>query len=151
METANNTKTNECLDPQHPHPIVVLISGRGSNLQSIIDAANADLRVEIRAVISNKSDAFGLERARQAGIETRVIEHQSFPKREDFDGALQAVIEQFQPRLVVLAGFMRILTPAFVAHFKNRLINIHPALLPLLPGLDTHERAIAEGFKEHGA
>jgi len=110
-----------------------------------------DEPVEIRAVISNQPDAFGLERARRAGIGTLVLPHRSFPSREAFDAALQSAIEEFEPRLVVLAGFMRILTPGFVRHFAGRLINIPPALLPQLPGLDTHERAIAEGLKEHGA
>jgi len=132
-------------------PIVILISGRGSNLQSIIDAAQQDLPVEIRAVISNQPDAFGLERARRAGIEAMVLEHQSFPSRDTFDEELKLTIEKFDPGLVVLAGFMRILTANFVNHFQGRLINIHPALLPQLPGLNTHERAIAQGFKEHGA
>ncbi|VFN04679.1 MAG: formyltetrahydrofolate-dependent phosphoribosylglycinamide formyltransferase [Candidatus Kentron sp. G] len=136
---------------REPFPIVVLISGRGSNLQAIIDAAGRDLPVKIRAVISNRAGAFGLERARLAGIETLTLEHTSFPSRKAFDAALASVIEGFEPRLVVLAGFMRVLTPAFVSHFAGRLINIHPALLPQLPGLDTHERAIAAGFKEHGA
>jgi len=131
--------------------IVILISGRGSNLQSIIDAAQQDLPVEIRAVISNQPDAFGLERARRAGIEAMVLEHQSFPSRDTFDEELKLTIEKFDPGLVVLAGFMRILTANFVNHFQGRLINIHPALLPQLPGLNTHERAIAQGFKEHGA
>nr|VFJ91078.1 MAG: formyltetrahydrofolate-dependent phosphoribosylglycinamide formyltransferase [Candidatus Kentron sp. LFY] len=134
-----------------PFPIVVLISGRGSNLQAIIDAARRDLPVTIRAVISNERDALGLARARQAGIATAVLEHRSFPTRDAFDEKLTAMIEGFAPRLVVLAGFMRVLTPAFVQHFRGRLINIHPSLLPQLPGLHTHERAIEQGRKEHGA
>nr|VFK19390.1 MAG: formyltetrahydrofolate-dependent phosphoribosylglycinamide formyltransferase [Candidatus Kentron sp. LFY] len=134
-----------------PFPIVVLISGRGSNLQAIIDAARRDLPVTIRAVISNERDALGLARARQAGTATAVLEHRSFPTRDAFDEKLTAMIEGFAPRLVVLAGFMRVLTPAFVQHFQGRLINIHPSLLPQLPGLHTHERAIEQGRKEHGA
>nr|VFK28821.1 MAG: formyltetrahydrofolate-dependent phosphoribosylglycinamide formyltransferase [Candidatus Kentron sp. MB]VFK33966.1 MAG: formyltetrahydrofolate-dependent phosphoribosylglycinamide formyltransferase [Candidatus Kentron sp. MB]VFK76529.1 MAG: formyltetrahydrofolate-dependent phosphoribosylglycinamide formyltransferase [Candidatus Kentron sp. MB] len=132
-------------------PIVILISGRGSNLQAIIDAARRDLPVEIRAVISNQPDALGLERAHRQGISTAVLDHRLFPDREDFDQQLISLIEKSQPGLVVLAGFMRILTPDFVRHFSGRLINIHPSLLPQLPGLHTHERAIAQGLKEHGA
>ena len=131
--------------------IVVLISGRGSNLQSIIDKAlDGSLPVEVRAVISNEPDAFGLERARRAGIATRVLNHRDFKSREDFDDALMALVDGFEPGLVVLAGFMRILTPGFVTHYAGRLMNIHPSLLPLFPGLDTHQRAIDAGVKEHG-
>nr|VFK39290.1 MAG: formyltetrahydrofolate-dependent phosphoribosylglycinamide formyltransferase [Candidatus Kentron sp. SD]VFK44127.1 MAG: formyltetrahydrofolate-dependent phosphoribosylglycinamide formyltransferase [Candidatus Kentron sp. SD]VFK79126.1 MAG: formyltetrahydrofolate-dependent phosphoribosylglycinamide formyltransferase [Candidatus Kentron sp. SD] len=132
-------------------PIVVLISGRGSNLQSIIDAARRDLPVEIRAVISNRSDALGLQRARAENIPTAVLDHRAFPSRDLFDRKLITLIEGFDPGLVVLAGFMRILTPDFARHFQGRLINIHPSLLPQLPGLHTHERAIRQGLKEHGA
>jgi phosphoribosylglycinamide formyltransferase-1 len=131
--------------------IVVLISGRGSNLQSIIDKAlDGSLPVEVRAVISNEPDAFGLDRARRAGIATRVLNHRDFKSREDFDDALMALVDGFEPGLVVLAGFMRILTPGFVTHYAGRLMNIHPSLLPLFPGLDTHQRAIDAGVKEHG-
>nr|VFK54206.1 MAG: phosphoribosylglycinamide formyltransferase-1 [Candidatus Kentron sp. TUN]VFK59430.1 MAG: phosphoribosylglycinamide formyltransferase-1 [Candidatus Kentron sp. TUN]VFK68572.1 MAG: phosphoribosylglycinamide formyltransferase-1 [Candidatus Kentron sp. TUN] len=134
-----------------PFPIVVLISGRGSNLQAIIDVSRRDLPVDIRAVISNQADALGLDRARQEGIQTVVLEHGPFPTREAFDQRLIPIIEGFDPRLVILAGFMRVFTPAFVEHFSGRLINIHPSLLPQLPGLHTHERAIEQGLKEHGA
>nr|VFK58558.1 MAG: phosphoribosylglycinamide formyltransferase-1 [Candidatus Kentron sp. TC] len=134
-----------------PFPIVVLISGRGSNLQAILDASRRDLPVEIRAVISNQPDALGLDRARREGIPTTTVDHRSFPSRDAFDQRLTAVIEDFQPGLVVLAGFMRIFTPTFVRHFDGRLINIHPSLLPRLPGLHTHERAIEDGLDEHGA
>lgn len=131
--------------------IVVLISGRGSNLQSIIDKArDGSLAVEVRAVISNESDAFGLERARRAGITRRVLNHRDFKSREDFDDALMALVDGFEPGLVVLAGFMRILTPGFVSHYAGRLMNIHPSLLPEFPGLDTHQRAIDAGVAEHG-
>ncbi|MDX1512719.1 MAG: phosphoribosylglycinamide formyltransferase [Gammaproteobacteria bacterium] len=132
-------------------PLVVLISGRGSNLQSIIDKARAaELPVVIRAVISNEPDAAGLERARRAGIETRVVNHRDFSTREEFDQALIRVVDDFEPGLVVLAGFMRILTAAFVNHYRDRLMNIHPSLLPDLPGLNTHQRALDAGVKEHG-
>lgn len=133
-------------------PLVILISGRGSNLQAIIDQVQlGQLPVEIRAVISNRPQAQGLERARQAGIETQVLDHHQFPRREAFDQALMTLIDSYTPRLVVLAGFMRILTPGFVRHYRGRLINVHPSLLPALPGLDTHRRAIEAGMKEHGA
>ena len=131
--------------------IVVLISGRGSNLQSIIDKArDGSLAVEVRAVISNEADAYGLERARRAGITTRILSHRDFKSREAFDDALMALIDGFEPSLVVLAGFMRILTPGFVTHYAGRLMNIHPSLLPEFPGLDTHQRAIDAGVAEHG-
>jgi phosphoribosylglycinamide formyltransferase-1 len=132
-------------------PVVVLISGSGSNLQAIIDGSAADLPVEIRAVISNKSDAYGLERARTAGIETRVLDHREYEDRESYDSALGDLVEEFEPGLVILAGFMRILTPEFVQRFRGRMFNIHPSLLPKFRGLHTHERAIEAGEKEHGA
>ena len=132
-------------------PIVVLISGNGSNLQAIIDAAyRGELPAVIRAVISNRPQAFGLERARRAGIPTTVIDHRRFADRESFDAALQTAIDGYHPALVVLAGFMRILTPAFVKHYHGRMLNIHPSLLPEFRGLDTHRRALAAGVTEHG-
>lgn len=133
--------------------IVVLISGQGSNLQALIDAErNGELNGgHIVAVISNRGEAFGLERARKAGIPTEVISHKDFPERADFDAALMARIDAYRPDLVVLAGFMRILTPAFVHHYAGRLINIHPSLLPKYPGMNTHARAIEAGEAEHGA
>lgn len=132
--------------------IVVLISGRGSNLQSIIDATRSgELPVSILAVLSNKENAAGLERAREAGIPTEVVDPQGHGSRESFDEALMAAIDRHQPQLVVLAGFMRILGEAFVQHYTGRLINIHPALLPAFPGLDTHARALSSGAVEHGA
>jgi len=132
-------------------PIVVLISGNGSNLQAIIDAVNRkEIPAEIRAVISNRPQAFGLERARRAGIPTVVIDHGRFADRESFDAALQAAIDGYRPALVVLAGFMRILTPAFVTHYHGRMLNVHPSLLPAFRGLDTHRRALAAGVTEHG-
>lgn len=133
-------------------PIVVLISGRGSNLKAIIDAIeNDDLPVDIRAVVSDRRKAAGLEFARAAGIETAVVTAAEFDDRERFDHALMAEIDRHSPALVVLAGFMRILTPAFVNHYVGRMINIHPSLLPAFKGLDTHRRALQAGAHEHGA
>ena len=132
--------------------IVVLISGRGTNLQAIIDAiAGGSLPADLRAVICNEPDAPGVERAREAGYETAVVHHRDFPGREQFDAALADTIDAFGPELVVLAGFMRVLTPGFVRRYAGRLINVHPSLLPELPGLDTHARAIASGAEVHGA
>lgn len=136
---------------QQKLPIVVLVSGSGSNLQAIIDGAAQDLPVEIRAVISNRSDALGLERARQADIPARVLDHTDYPDRESYDQALMALIDAYSPALVVLAGFMRILTPGFVNHYKERLLNIHPSLLPKYRGLHTHQRALEAGDSLHGA
>ncbi len=131
-------------------PIVVLISGSGSNLQAIIDAADDDLPVEIRAVISNKADAYGLTRARQAGIETVVVDHTRFESRQAFDTELSRIIDRFEPGLVVLAGFMRILSDDFVHHYEGRMLNIHPSLLPKYKGTNTHARAIEAGDSEAG-
>jgi phosphoribosylglycinamide formyltransferase-1 len=133
-------------------PIVVLISGRGSNLQAIVDAVRNDgLPVDIRAVISNRAAAPGLALARRAGIECRVLNPRDYPDRAGYDEALIALIDGYAPGLVVLAGFMRILSDAFVRHYRGRLINIHPSLLPAFTGLDTHARALAAGAVEHGA
>jgi phosphoribosylglycinamide formyltransferase-1 len=134
-----------------PLPVVVLISGSGSNLQALIDGAGGDLPIRIRAVISNEANAFGLERARRADIETRVLSHRDYPSREAYDSALGSLIEDLKPGLVVLAGFMRILTPEFVSRFRGRMLNIHPSLLPKFRGLHTHERAIDAGESIHGA
>lgn len=132
--------------------LVILISGRGSNMRSIVEAAKTgELNVDIAAVISNRPDAAGLEFAQQAGIKTEVIDHKSYDSREAFDQAMASAIDNFQPAFVILAGFMRILTAEFVEHYANRLINIHPSLLPKFKGLHTHERAIESGEKEHGA
>jgi len=125
--------------------VVVLISGRGSNMQALLEAG-----LPVSAVISNRADAKGLETASARGVATRVIEHQGYATREAFDAALGDAIDGFAPRLVALAGFMRILTPAFVARYAGRLMNIHPSLLPAFPGLDTHARALAAGVKLHG-
>lgn len=134
-----------------PLPIVVLISGNGSNLQSIIDACiNGSINAEIKAVISNKADAFGLKRAQNAEITTHVIDHTQYNERSKFDSALSLLIDKYEPGLVVLAGFMRILTEEFVNHYLGRMLNIHPSLLPNFQGLHTHQRAIDSGVNEHG-
>lgn len=132
--------------------MVVLISGSGSNLQALIDGQHSGaLPIAIRAVISNVPGVRGLERARAAGISAVELNHRQFPDRAAFDAALMALIDSFAPELVVLAGFMRILTADFVRHYHGRLLNIHPSLLPKYPGLHTHERALAAGDSEHGA
>ncbi len=131
-------------------PVVALISGSGSNLQALIDASQDGAPYEIRAVISNRSDAYGLIRAQHAGIETRVIEHAEFSSREVYDDELQSEIDRYQPKLVVLAGFMRILTAGLVEHYAGRMLNIHPSLLPKYRGLHTHQRALEEGDIEAG-
>ncbi|SEO67388.1 phosphoribosylglycinamide formyltransferase [Aquisalimonas asiatica] len=131
--------------------LVVLISGSGSNLQALIDAREAgDLPADIRAVISNRPDAYGLERARAAGIHTEVLDHRDFAGRTAYDTALQQRIDAHAPELVVLAGFMRILTDELVNHFRGRMLNIHPSLLPAFRGLHTHSRALEAGHSEHG-
>jgi len=132
-------------------PVVVLISGSGSNLQALIDAVQGGLPMRICAVVSNLPDAFGLERARRTNIETRILDHRDFPSRDSYDAALGSLIEHFEPGLVALAGFMRILTPAFVARFRGRMLNIHPSLLPKFRGLHTHQRALEAGESVHGA
>lgn len=131
--------------------LVVLISGSGSNLQALIDGkASGDLPIEIAAVISNRPEVQGLARATKAGIPTLVIDHKAYSSRETFDQALQASIDAYNPDLVVLAGFMRILTPEFTGHYLGRMLNIHPSLLPKFQGLHTHERALAAGESHHG-
>ncbi len=130
--------------------VVVLISGSGSNLQALIDSQAEDNPARIRAVISNRADAFGLTRAQDADIPTAVLDHKAFDGRESFDAALMEVIDEHAPDLVILAGFMRILTPGFVRHYQGRLLNIHPSLLPKYKGLDTHRRALEAGDSEHG-
>jgi phosphoribosylglycinamide formyltransferase-1 len=131
--------------------IVILISGRGSNMEALIAARDAgNLPVNIAAVISNRPDAAGLETAAKAGIATHYIDHKAFAGREAFDAALVECIDGFAPDLVVLAGFMRILSEGFVRHYEGRLMNIHPSLLPSFPGLHTHQRALEEGVRIHG-
>ncbi len=132
-------------------PVVILISGRGSNLRAIAEAARGDLPIEIRAVISNRPDAPGLAYACESGLPTEVLSHTQFPDRAAYDNALQKLIEGHAPELVLLAGFMRVFTPQFVAHYKGRMLNIHPSLLPAFPGLRTAERALEAGAREHGA
>ena len=130
--------------------IVVLISGSGSNLQSIIDnIQSGQLDATIGAVISNREDAFGLERARNTGIETAVLSHRGL-SREDYDARLASLVAEFHPDLIVLAGFMRILTPGFVNAWTGKMLNIHPSLLPKYRGLNTHARALEAGDAEHG-
>lgn len=131
--------------------IVVLISGNGSNLQAIIDACKQNkIKGTLRAVFSNKADAFGLERAQEAGIPAHVLTADRFDSREAFDRELIHEIDAYSPDVVVLAGFMRILSPAFVMHYRGRLLNIHPSLLPKYPGLHTHRQALENGDEEHG-
>nr|WP_314607919.1 phosphoribosylglycinamide formyltransferase [uncultured Janthinobacterium sp.] len=132
--------------------IVILISGRGSNMEAVVRAAQAEQwPARIAAVISNRADAQGLVFAAEHGIATAVVANKDYASREQFDAALQAVIDGFAPDLVVLAGFMRILTPPFVEHYAGRMLNIHPSLLPLFPGMATHRQALEAGVSEHGA
>ncbi|CAM3961129.1 phosphoribosylglycinamide formyltransferase [Pseudoalteromonas byunsanensis] len=131
--------------------LVVLISGSGSNLQAIIDACQSNqIKGEVVAVISNKEQAYGLTRAANAGIETKVLSHKAFATRDDYDVELASLIDSFNPDLVVLAGFMRILTPSLVQKFKGKMLNIHPSLLPKYQGLNTHQRAIDAKDDVHG-
>ena len=131
--------------------LVVLISGSGSNLQAIIDACAAgNIPAEVCAVISNKADAYGLERARNSGIRAEVLDHKAFASRDEYDVALGELIDSFSPDCVVLAGFMRILTPSLVQKFKGKMLNIHPSLLPKYQGLNTHQRALDANDKVHG-
>jgi phosphoribosylglycinamide formyltransferase-1 len=132
--------------------IVILISGRGSNMEAIVRALEAEKwPARIAAVVSNKTDAKGLLYAQAHGIATAVVPSKDFASRAEFDAALQQVVDSFAPDLVVLAGFMRILTAPFVEHYAGRMLNIHPSLLPLFPGLATHQQALDAGVLEHGA
>ena len=132
--------------------LVVLISGRGSNLQAILDqAASGELPVEVAAVISNRPGVQGLDRARQTGVPALELDHKHFADRPEFETTLIELIDRYRPDLVILAGFMRVLTPGFTDHYRGRLFNIHPSLLPKFRGLHTHERALAAGETEHGA
>jgi phosphoribosylglycinamide formyltransferase-1 len=135
-----------------PLAVVVLISGRGSNLQAILNAiADDGLPVEVRAVISNRPDAAGLQRPALLGIRTIVVDHACYASRRAFEAVLQSTIDAFEPGALVLAGFMRLLTPEFVTHYRGRILNIHPSLLPEFPGLNTHQRVLAAGRRESGA
>jgi phosphoribosylglycinamide formyltransferase-1 len=127
--------------------IVILISGRGSNMEAIVDAG---LSAKVAAVISNRADAAGLKFAAQSGIPAQVVDEREFSSRGAFDAALEAAIERHSPDLVALAGFMRVLGRDFVRHYSGRMVNIHPSLLPAFPGLHTHQRALQEGVKLHG-
>jgi phosphoribosylglycinamide formyltransferase-1 len=132
--------------------IVILISGRGSNMRAIVDACAAEgWDAQVAAVISDRSEAEGLAYARERGLQTRVVDHRSFAERPAFDAELAGVIDAFDPQVVVLAGFMRILGSEFVRRYEGRMLNVHPSLLPAFPGLRTHARAIAAGCKLAGA
>jgi len=130
----------------------ILISGSGTNLQAFIDAvASGNLDLKLCVVFSNRPDAFGLERAEKAGIPTACVRHGDFPDRESFDQSVIEELDRFNPQLLILAGFMRILSPTFVDHYKGRVLNIHPALLPKYPGLNTHQRVLDAGEEWHGS
>ena len=136
--------------------VVILISGRGSNMEAVVRAAQAErwdatLGARIAAVVANRADAAGLEVARALGVPTRALDHREFASREAFDAALMQMVDEYAPTLVVLAGFMRILSQGFVAHYAGRMINIHPSLLPAFAGLHTHRQALQAGVKLHGA
>ena len=136
--------------PQKPR-IVILISGSGSNMVAIVDAVKSgDIDAEVVAVISNRPDAAGLQKARDRDIETAVLNHKEYDSREAFDVSLMRMIDDYEPDLVVLAGFMRILTPDFTRRYHGRMLNIHPSLLPKYQGLHTHQRALDAGDSEHG-
>jgi len=135
-----------------PVPVVILISGRGSNLQAMLEETRTGkLPIEIRAVISNNPAAEGLQRARAAGVPAEIIDHRDYAERSQFDATLMRAIDRHAPRLVILAGFMRILGEAFIRHYAGRLLNIHPSLLPAFKGINTHARALAAGAAQHGA
>lgn len=152
MSNSETSEQNSQFEQPDRQRLVVLISGSGSNLQALIDAeAHDELGGEIAAVISNRGDAYGLVRAREAGIPAVVLPHHEYDSRDAFDAALVKVIDRHAPDLIVLAGFMRILTPAFVRRYHGRMLNIHPSLLPQYRGLNTHSRALADGVSEHGA
>ena len=131
--------------------LVILISGRGSNMAAVIDAVEAGrIDAQVAGVISNRPDAGGLTIAAGHGVATAVVDHTLTPNRDDFERALAAAIDALSPQLVVLAGFMRVLSAGFVARYEGRMLNIHPSLLPMYPGLATHRRALADGLKVHG-
>ncbi len=135
-----------------PCKTAILISGSGTNLQAFIDAVGCgDLGLDLAVVFSNNPDAYGIERAARAGIPTTCVQHSDFPDRESFDNAVIAELDPFEPDLLILAGFMRILSPTFVQHYAGKILNIHPALLPLYPGLNTHQRVLDAGDQWHGS
>jgi phosphoribosylglycinamide formyltransferase-1 len=137
---------------ERPCRTAILISGSGSNLQSFIDkSACGDIDLDLCVVFSNRPDAYGLTRAHAAGIPTECLEHGDFPDRESFDRAVAGLLDRYAPDLIILAGFMRILSPWFVQHYAGRILNIHPALLPAYPGLDTHQRVLDAGEIWHGS
>ena len=139
-------------EQQRPLALVVLISGRGSNLKALLDAIDrGELPAVVKAVISDRADAAGLEYSRRRNIDILALDPADYADKTSYDCALQGLIDGFEPGLVVLAGFMRILTAGFVQHYRQRLINIHPSLLPALRGLGTHRRALEQGISEHGA
>lgn len=149
MAESENNPLNA--DPAEPSRIVVLISGSGSNMQAIAEAcAKNDINGDIVAVISNRPDVLGLERAAEFEIPTNVVDHKQYATREEFDAHLIRAIDEYSPDLVVMAGFMRIVTPDFVRRYRGRLLNIHPSLLPKYKGLHTHKRALEAGDDEHG-
>lgn len=132
--------------------IVVLISGSGSNLQAILNACQqGKIAAQVTAVFSNQAEAYGLIRGQQAGAETHFLDPTGFANRQEYDAKLMEKIDFYQPDVIVLAGFMRILSPEFVRHYQGKMLNIHPSLLPLYPGLNTHQRAMESGDQEHGA
>lgn len=145
-------KNSHSMNNSHPQKnIVVLVSGSGSNLQAILDACNNHtIDASVKAVFSNKTDAFGLERAKSAGVDAHSVSPKEFNSREEFDHELMIKIDAYQPDLIVLAGYMRILSSEFVRHYAGKMVNIHPSLLPKYPGLHTHQRAIDAQDKEHG-
>ena len=140
---------NQRIDKAEPCRIVVLISGNGSNLQALMDNCDTE-HCQFTGVISNRADAYGLQRAAAAGVPSQVVDHKDYPDRESFDQAMIRVIDGFQADLVVLAGFMRILSAGFVQHYHGRLLNIHPSLLPDYKGTQTHQRVLDAGESEHG-
>jgi phosphoribosylglycinamide formyltransferase-1 len=144
--------TEAALHPKASLPVVILLSGRGSNMCALSDAAiRGELPIDIRAVVSDRANAPGLERARERNITVASLSPREFASREAFDERLADLVDGFSPQLVLLAGYMRILSPAFVHRYDGRLLNIHPSLLPKYPGLHTHRRALEAGDKEHGA
>lgn len=151
MNSGNTSQSLHKASHANPQRIVILISGRGSNMQSIVKMAQDHCDMEVVAVIANRADSAGLAWAEEQGIATELVAHRDFSERLAFDKALIECIDAYRPDWVILAGFMRILTDVFVAHYLSKLINIHPSLLPLFPGLNTHARALQAGCTVHGS